>query len=118
MTKGMIVTDNPASKFSGMSTGCYADVLTHELGHVVGFGHAAARPAVMYPAIAPDCWGRSTALPLQADELAGMAAVYPAAAGPTPPPGAPTGLGSNVAGSTVTITWTAPAGAARRRCIS
>ena len=25
MTKGMVVTDNPAAKFSGMSTGCYAE---------------------------------------------------------------------------------------------
>ena len=46
ITKGMVVTDNPASKYSGMSIGCYEELLAHELGHAIGFGHAAARPAV------------------------------------------------------------------------
>ena len=60
ITKGMIVTDNPASKYSWMSTGCYEEVLAHELGHAIGFGHAAARPALMYPAISSDCGSRTT----------------------------------------------------------
>ena len=97
ITKGMIVTDNPPNKFATMSTGCYEEMLAHELGHAIGFGHAAARPAVMYPAISNDCFGRSTSLPLQADDLAGMATIYPGtpAAGP---PGVPGGLSSAVSG--------------------
>ena len=71
ITKGMVVTDNPPAKYAGMSTGCYEELLAHELGHAIGFGHAAARPAVMYPAISGDCGGRATSLPLQADDLAG-----------------------------------------------
>ncbi|MGD9905194.1 MAG: matrixin family metalloprotease [Vicinamibacterales bacterium] len=108
ITKGMVVTDNPPAKFSGMSAGCYEELLAHEIGHAIGFGHAAARPAVMYPAISSTCGARTTSLPLQADDLAAVAAVYPAGPASTAP-GSPNGLGSTVVGSTVTIAWSAPA---------
>jgi hypothetical protein len=108
ITKGMVVTDNPPGKFAGFTTGCYEELLAHEIGHAIGFGHAAARPALMYPSIAASCFSRTTSMPLQPDDLAGLAALYPAGAGLTAP-GTPLGLGSTVAGSTVTITWSAPA---------
>ena len=114
IVKGMIVTDNPTTKWSGFTTGCYEDVLVHELGHAIGFGHAAARPAIMYPSISSTCYGRAVSSGLAADELAGMAALYPGAGAPPPPPpppasapGTPTGLLSSVVGSTVTIRWNA-----------
>lgn len=116
IVKGMIVTDNPPSKWSGFTTGCYEDVLVHELGHAIGFGHAAARPAIMFPSISSTCYSRPVSSGLGADDLAGMAALYPGAGAPPPPPppsggapGTPTGLLSSVSGSTVTIRWNAPA---------
>jgi hypothetical protein len=108
--KGMIVTDNVASKFDGMSTGCYEEIVAHEIGHAIGFGHAADRPALMYPAINPDCWNRSESTPISADERAGMAALYPRELTSDPPPNRPTGLAATIAGSTVSIRWNAPAG--------
>ena len=59
IVKGMIVTDNAPWKYSGLSTGCYEELVAHELGHAIGFGHAADRPALMYPAITSDCGSRS-----------------------------------------------------------
>ena len=48
-------------------------------------------------------------MPLQADDLAGMATIYPGTPA-TGPPGVPGSLSSAVSGSTVTIAWTAPSG--------
>ena len=92
IVKGMIVTDNAPWKYSGMSTGCYEELVAHELGHAIGFGHAGERPALMYPAITADCGSRSRSIPLSSDDLAGMAALYPRDVAPDPPPGTPTGL--------------------------
>lgn len=105
--KGMVVVDNTASKFASFTTGCYEEMLVHELGHAIGFGHAAARPAIMYPSISSSCFSRTVSAPLAADDLAGMAALYPGAGVPAlTPPGTPTGLTSSVAGGTVNIAWT------------
>lgn len=110
ITKGMIVTDNPASKFSSFTTGCYEEMLVHELGHAIGFGHAAARPAIMYPSISSACFSRTVSAPLGSDDLAGMAALYPGAGAPpvSTPPGTPTNLTATASGATVTISWNAP----------
>jgi hypothetical protein len=108
IVKGMIVTDNAPWKYSGLSTGCYEELVAHELGHAIGFGHAAARPALMYPAITSDCGSRSGSIPLSSDDRAGMATLYPGNVSPDPPPGTPTGLRSTISGTTVSLTWTPP----------
>ena len=117
ITKGMVVVDNPPAKFASFTTGCYEEMLVHELGHAIGFGHASARPAIMYPSISSGCFSRSVSAPLGADDLAAMASVYPGSGAPPPPPppptnnapGTPVGLTASVTGSTVTLQWSAAA---------
>ena len=109
IVKGMVVVDNVTTKYSGMTTGCYEEMLVHELGHAIGFGHAAARPSVMYPSIDSGCYGRSASAPLGADDLAAMATLYPGASVPPPvvtPPATPSAFTTSVSGSTVSLSWT------------
>ena len=71
---------------SGCSTGFYIeDVATHEFGHALGLGHSTSATATMYPSIAT-CSQQSRSL--DADDIAGVLALYPATgAPPTPPTG-------------------------------
>ena len=97
---GMVVTN--MSRFGDLTNAsCFQAVLTHELGHAIGFQHSADSTAVMYPSV--PC-GRT----LAADDLAGLQQIYPSAsAGPIPGP--PSNLMANAVGTTATLTWTAPA---------
>jgi hypothetical protein len=106
ITAGMIVTDDVPAKFTGMSLGCYADLVAHELGHAVGFGHTATAASLMFPALPTGCVTRSTGMPLHGDDLAGLSVLYPPP-GP-PPPGVPNGLGAAVSGDVVTVFWGVP----------
>lgn len=105
ITKGVVVLDNARAKFSGLSTGCYEEVLAHELGHAVGLAHAAATPAVMAPWLAPECLHRTESLPLQPPDRAALDAAYPAGVPADGPPGTPAALTSIVTGSTVQLSW-------------
>jgi len=71
---------------SGCSAGFYIeDVATHEFGHALGLGHSTSAAATMYPSIST-CSQQSRSL--DADDIAGVLALYPAtAASPTPPTG-------------------------------
>lgn len=105
ITKGVVVLDNARAKFSGLSTGCYEEILTHELGHAVGLAHTAVTPAVMAPWLAPECVHRTESLPLQPPDLEALETAYPAAPPAQGPPGTPAALTSVVTGSTVRLSW-------------
>lgn len=107
MTKGVVIADGAPAKYAAMSSGCYEELLAHELGHAIGLAHIVTGPAVMSPSLSAGCTGRQVSVPLSATDFLAMAAAYPSAT--VLPPGTPTGLWSSAVGATVALQWHMPA---------
>ena len=81
----IVFWDGGFTFFSG-ATGCSGgfyieDIAAHEFGHALGLGHSTLQPATMYPSVST-C---STALrTLDADDIAGVRALYPVQSPPVP----------------------------------
>jgi hypothetical protein len=70
---------------SGCSGGFYIeDIAAHEFGHALGLGHSIAPNATMYPSTS-SCNTRNRTL--DADDIAGVEALYPPLGIPPAPPG-------------------------------
>lgn len=105
ITKGMVVLDNAAPKFAGFSTGCYEELIAHELGHAIGLPHQVAQPSVMFPWLDAGCVNRLESQPLQVPDLAAVAARYPVATSGGGPPATPGALTAVVEGNSVRLSW-------------
>lgn len=84
----MVFWDGAFRFFTG-STGCSGgfyieDIAAHEFGHVLGLGHSTSLVATMYPSVS-SCDMRNRTL--DADDIAGVTALYPPPKAPTAPTG-------------------------------
>jgi hypothetical protein len=84
-----IVFWDGAFRFYAGSTGCSGgfyieDIAAHEFGHVLGLGHSASASATMYPSVSSCNTSNRT---LDADDIAGVRALYPSSPPPPPPTG-------------------------------
>ena len=103
ITEGNLTVQDGVSPTARISSQTLSEILAHELGHTLGFGHSADSSALMYysvtglgPALRPD------------DQLAARW-LYPNGAqtgGGTPTaPNAPSGLTATVTGTNVALQW-------------
>lgn len=107
--EGFVVTNDgdAALRYLAMP-GCFEDVHTHELGHVLGLGHSTDPAAIMFPAISPAC--ELGPRGLSADDNAGLTYIYGFSrrTSPTISMAAPGNLHVQVNGTaSVTVSWTA-----------
>ena len=104
--EGNLAIQDGVSPSAGISSTKLAEILAHELGHTLGFGHSEDRTALMYAYVTGG--GPS----LKADDQVAARWLYPngSVAPPPPPvtgaPAAPTGLAASTGTSSISLTWT------------
>jgi len=104
ITEGNLTIQDNVSSSTGISSTRLAEIVAHEFGHTLGFGHSTDNTALMYPSVTG--LGPS----LRADDQLGARWLYPNGSQSGPPtttvPNAPTNLQANIVGSNVNLTWT------------
>ena len=106
ITEGNLVIQDNVSPQQGVSSNILAEIIAHELGHTLGFGHSADSTALMYATVT----GLGPAL--QTDDQLAARWLYPSGTASTPPPASsvpamPTALSATPASSTTaTLQWT------------
>jgi PKD repeat protein len=104
ITEGNLVIQDGVSPANGISSSRLAEIIAHEFGHTLGFGHSADRSALMYASVT------GAGPSLRADDQLAARWLYPNPTSTTPPPAvtipsAPTGLNGSPSGKTVSLQW-------------
>lgn len=105
----VINNDSPTALRYLTNPGCFEDIQTHELGHVLGLNHSADPDALMYPTIdSTRCWNGAAGL--RADDVQGILFIYGQTplSGATPPPVPPTDVRVSVQTTQLVVSWLDP----------
>ena len=105
IVEGNLVIQDGVSPSARISSNRLAEIISHELGHTLGFGHSADASALMYftvSGIGPQ---------LRADDELAARWLYPSGGAVAPGPvatrpAAPAGLTGTVSGTSVSLRWT------------
>ncbi|MBK5257963.1 MAG: PKD domain-containing protein [Thermoanaerobaculia bacterium] len=104
IVEGSLTIQDGVSAANGISATRLAEIIAHEFGHTLGFGHSADSSALMYYQITG--LGPS----LRSDDQLAARWLYPSGSSTPPPsttlPTAPSGLSASPSGTSVTLRWT------------
>ena len=105
----VINNDSPTALSYLTNPGCFEEVQTHELGHVLGLHHSSNPDSLMFPTIdSGTCWNGARGL--RADDVQGLLFIYGrTGTGLAPPTTAPSDVRVAVATTQILVTWTDPA---------
>jgi len=103
ITEGNLTIQDGVSPSAGLTSNTLAEIVAHEFGHTLGFGHSTDNTALMYPSVTG--LGPS----LRNDDQIAARWLYPNGSVTPPPPAstpaAPTGLTASASGSNATLQW-------------
>ncbi len=105
ITEANLAIQDAVSPANGISSTTLAEIVAHEFGHTLGFGHSADSTALMYYSVT----GKGPSL--RADDQVAARWLYPNGSSTPPPPppsvpAAPTSFTATVAGNDVNLGWT------------
>lgn len=103
ISEGNLTIQDGVTPQAGISSTTLAEIVAHEFGHTLGFGHSSDPTALMYASVS----GGGPVL--RADDQVAARWLYPNGSTPPPPPptvpAAPTALIASPSGSTVNLAW-------------
>jgi PKD repeat protein len=102
ITEGNLTIQDNVSPANGISSSTLAEIIAHELGHTLGFGHSASTTALMYYSVT------GLGASLRDDDMVAARWLYPNGSGGGPVeqvPAAPSNLSATPTSNYADLTW-------------
>ena len=104
ITEGNLTIQDGVTPTAGISSALLAEIVAHEFGHTLGFGHSLDSTALMYASVT------GLGASLRADDQVAARWLYPSGTVTPPPPAttvpaAPTALAAAASGTSVNLAW-------------